>query len=105
MCQHSQRNLVNGNINTKFELEVLDLKNKDVTRSINPGKLSPCVIAPLTLLLCVGPGKQIGEDAAGGGRGGEDQAGDEVKDFWNRQIITSNWEQVESEVRRLVDRW
>ena len=23
---------------------------------------------------------------------------------WNRQILTSNWEQVESEVRRLVDR-
>ena len=45
--------------------------------------MSPSVIAPLIqiLLLCAGPGQQIGEDAAGGGRGGQDHAGDEFEDF------------------------
>jgi len=86
----SQENLNNGNSNsnsnsnTNLELENLDLENKDVTRSIIQDQASR--LAELQQLVVA-----------------RDKAMQEMRSKFsrNRQILTTNWEQAESEVRRL----
>jgi len=82
----SQENLNNGNSNsnTNLELENLDLENKDVTRSIIQDQATR--LAELQQLVVA-----------------RDKAMQEMRSKFsrNRQILTTNWEQAESEVRRL----
>jgi len=86
----SQENLNNGNSNsnsnsnTNLELENLDLDNKDVTRSIIQDQATR--LAELQQLVVA-----------------RDKAMQEMRSKFsrNRQILTTNWEQAESEVRRL----
>jgi len=80
----SQENLNNGNSNTNLELENLDLENKDVTRSIIQDQATR--LAEMQQLVMA-----------------RDKAMQEMRSKFsrNRQILTTNWEQAESEVRRL----
>lgn len=80
----SQENLTNGNTNTNLELEDLDLENKDVTRSIIQDQANR--LAEMQQVVVA-----------------RDKAMQEMRSKFsrNRQILTSNWEQAESEVRRL----
>jgi len=80
----SQENLNNGNSNTNLELENLDLENKDVTRSIIQDQATR--LAEMQQLVIA-----------------RDKAMQEMRSKFsrNRQILTTNWEQAESEVRRL----
>jgi len=80
----SQENMANGNANTNLELETLDLEDKEVTRSIIQDQAAR--LAELQQLVV-----------------GRDKAMQEMRTKFsrNRQILTSNWEQAESEVRRL----
>jgi len=80
----SHENLNNGNTNTNLELEDLDLENKDVTRSIIQDQASR--LAEMQQVVVA-----------------RDKAMQEMRSKFsrNRQILTTNWEQAESEVRRL----
>jgi len=80
----SQENLNNGNSSTNLELENLDLENKDVTRSIIQDQATR--LAEMQQLVMA-----------------RDKAMQEMRSKFsrNRQILTTNWEQAESEVRRL----
>ena len=80
----SQENLNNGNTNINLELEDLDLENKDVTRSVIQDQATR--LADMLQVVVA-----------------RDKATLEMRSRFsrNRQILTSNWEHSESEVRRL----
>jgi len=80
----SQENIENGNSNSNLELENLDLENKEVTRSIIQDQASR--LSDLQQAVVA-----------------RDRTMQEMRSKFskNRQILTNNWEQAESEVRRL----
>eukprot|EP00092_Neocalanus_flemingeri_P032623 GFUD01035484.1.p1 GENE.GFUD01035484.1~~GFUD01035484.1.p1 ORF type:complete len:1136 (+),score=438.78 GFUD01035484.1:195-3602(+) len=80
----SQENVTNGNTNTNLELETLDLEDKEVTRSLIQDQ-STRLVEMQQLVVA------------------RDKAMQEMRTKFsrNRQILTSNWEQAETEVRRL----
>jgi len=80
----SQENMANGNINSNLELETLDLEDKEVTRNIIQDQATR--LAEMQQMVVT-----------------KDKTLQEMRTKFsrNRQILTSNWEQAESEVRRL----
>ena len=101
----SQENLNNGNSNTNsntnLELENLDLENKDVTRSIiqvGPGYYLMRTHQRLSMQDQATRLAELQQLVVA-----RDKAMQEMRSKFsrNRQILTTNWEQAESEVRRL----
>jgi len=84
MARSQEENLNNGNSNSNLELENLDLENKDVTRSIIQDQATR--LAEMQQVVVA-----------------RDKAMQEMRSKFsrNRQILTTNWEQAETEVRRL----